>query len=359
MSSVVPAEIAALAAQGFVMPAEWAPHEATQLTWPRRPEIWRGVHEEVEQTFAAFAARLSLGERVHLLVPDKEWEHRAKRLILRAGGLLPNISFWKIDSDDVWARDHGPTCLVNPKGDRRMLDWKFNAWGGKFASSLDDAIPRQLAEKLGWERLEPGVVMEGGAIEVNGEGDLLVTEAVLLNPNRNPGWTREALTELLFATLGCQRIHWLGGGPEGDDTDGHIDDIARFAPGGKLLIVSPVEGDHPDRETMLANWERARGFRGPGGRPFELVGLPVPEPVHFGEEHLPASYANFYIGNDAVVVPVFAQRTDAEALAVIGGCFPDREVVGLDCRALVSQYGALHCVSQQIPAAASSVAKFR
>lgn len=351
MGAVIPVEVAALAAQGFAMPAEWAPHEATQLTWPRRPEIWRGLHEEVEQTFAAFAARLSLGERVHLLVPDKEWEHRAKRLILGAGGLLPNISFWQIDSDDVWARDHGPTCVVNRAGERRMLDWKFNAWGGKFASSLDDAIPRQLAAKLGWERVEPGVVMEGGAIEVNGEGDLLVTEAVLLNPNRNPGWSRAELTQLLFAALGCQRIHWLGGGLEGDDTDGHIDDIARFVKPDTVVAVTEKDPEDENYAILQDNLERLKSFTLINGKALNVVELPMPQPVVWEDQRLPASYANFYIGNGAVYVPTFRDsKNDPLALQTIQRCFPDRKIYGIDSTDLIWGLGSFHCLSQQEPA---------
>lgn len=333
------------------MPAEWEPHEATLLTWPHRPGIWRGLHDEVEAVFGRLGARLSEVERLHVLVPDRDWEHRAKRAILRAGGLLPQTTFWRIDSDDVWARDHGPTIVVRRDGGgRRMLDWKFNAWGGKFASSLDDQVPTRLAEAWGWERVEPGIVMEGGAIEVNGAGDLLVTESVLLNPNRNPGHTRDELTRMLLSLLGCERVHWLGGGLVGDDTDGHIDDIARFVSPRRIVIVSPPDDAHPDAAVMRDNLERARAFRTADGGAFEVVTLPMPEPVRFGDEHLPASYANFYIANGRVLVPVFEQPSDAVALDVLRGCFAGREVIGIDCRALVSQYGAIHCVTQQVPA---------
>jgi agmatine deiminase len=336
----------------FAMPAEWAPHEATILTWPHRPEVWRGLVEEVEETFVQMVRHISAAERVWVNTPD-----RAKARVeqkLRAGGAWGDaVTLLPIDSDDVWARDHGPTIVCARKGKRRvMVDWAFNAWGGKYACDLDAAVVGALAPYLGIERLVCSLVMEGGALEVNGQGDLLTTESVLLNPNRNPGRSQAELTQALQGLLGVEQVLWLGDGLEGDDTDGHIDDIARFVGPERVVIVAPPEG-HPDGAAMAANIERIKGFRAArSGRPFEVLTLPSPAPVRFGDEHLPASYANFYIANGCVLVPVFAQATDAQALEVLRGCFPDREVVGLDCRALVSQYGAIHCVTQQVPAEA-------
>jgi agmatine deiminase len=334
---------------GFAMPAEWAPHEATILTWPHRPAIWRGVVDAVEETFVQMVWEISGGEQVWVNVPDRA---RARvEAKLRAGGAWgERVGLLPIDSDDVWARDHGPTIVCEVEGPRRvMIDWRFNAWGGKYDCALDGAVVEALAPRLGLERLVCPLVMEGGALEVNGAGDLLTTESVLLNPNRNPGVSQAALVEALRGLLGVEQVLWLGDGLEGDDTDGHIDDIARFVAPERVVVVAPPP-DHPDGAAMAANIARLRSFRASrSGRPFEVLTLPSPAPIRFGDEHLPASYANFYVANRCVLVPVFGQPTDAEALALLRGCFPSREVIGLDCKALVSQYGAIHCVTQQVP----------
>lgn len=337
----------------LMMPAEWAPHAATFLTWPHRAEIWRGVHSAVEATFVTLATELSRVEHVHISVPDRDWVTRVERLLADAGAELGAIRLHRIASDDVWARDHGPTVVLDrgaaPATDpRRFVEWKFNAWGGKFESALDDLVAGELADRLGFDRVRCPLVMEGGALEVNGEGDLLTTEAVLLNPNRNPGTSRAELEQTLRELLGVQRIHWLARGLLGDDTDGHIDDIARFVDARTIVAVCPDDPSHPDRAAMDENLERLRGFEGRDGR-FEVLTLPMPEPVAYAGEHLPASYANFYVANGLVLVPVFDQPTDARALGLLAERMPGRRVVGVDCRALVSQYGAIHCVTQQLP----------
>lgn len=335
------------------MPAEWAPHAATFLTWPHRPAIWRGVHSAVEATFVTLATELSRVERVHISVPDRAWATRVEALLADSGAELGAIRLHLINSDDVWARDHGPTVVFDrsaaPGTDpRRFVEWTFNAWGGKFESALDDLVAGELADRLGFGRVRCPLVMEGGALEVNGAGDLLTTEAVLLNPNRNPGTSQEALEQTLRDLLGVERIHWLARGLLGDDTDGHIDDIARFVDERTIVAVCPDNPSHPDRAAMDENIERLRGFEGRHGR-FEVLTLPMPEPVEYAGEHLPASYANFYVANDLVLVPVFDQPTDSRAIGLLSERMPGRRVVGVDCRALVSQYGAIHCVTQQLP----------
>ena len=230
-----------------------------------------------------------------------------------------------------------------------MLDWEFNAWGGKFASALDNLIPRQMNTAFNVPHVAPGLVMEGGSLEVNGAGDLLTTEAVLLNTNRNPHLERADIESSLRLSLGVQRLHWLGAGLEGDDTDGHIDDIARFVAEDAIVAVVARPG-HPDHEALAQNLARLRAMRGgTKDRPFRVGTLPSPEPIAFRGEHLPASYANFYIANGIVLVPIFAQKSDQEALALLQAMFPDRRVIGIDGRPLVTQYGNIHCVTQQIP----------
>ena len=346
---------AALDLRHYHMPAEWAPHRGTILTWPHLASIWGSVHADVENVHAQLTAELSRVEEVHINVPNRDVQKHAEKLAQKQGAELQNVHWHFVDSDDTWARDHGPIFVVRrpdapvPLPPMAMLDWDFNAWGGKFESSLDNLIPRAMNEFFDVPRVVPGLVMEGGSLEVNGQGDLLTTEAVLLNTNRNPGFTRPEIEASLRLHLGVTRIHWLGAGLEGDDTDGHIDDIARFVADDAVVAVAPPKG-HPDHAAMSANLGRLRMMSGgPRDVHFRVGTLPSPEPILFAGEHLPASYANFYIANDLVLVPIFYQKTDAEALALLQAMFPERRVIGLDGRPLVTQYGNFHCVTQQIP----------
>jgi agmatine deiminase len=337
------------------MPAEWAKHEGTVLTWPHREEVWRGAHADVEQAFADIAAHLARVEDVHINVPNAAWRDRAARLIAARAFAGDRLFFHEVDSDDVWARDHGPSVVFDltapAESCRVMVDWVFNAWGGKFGHGLDNLVVRKLNDAwFNWPRVEPNLVMEGGAFEVNGVGDLLTTEAVLLNANRNPSLTREQIEARLKEFLGVDRILWLSRGLLGDDTDGHIDDIARFVDEHTIVAVLPESADHPDYDALAENVERLRTFVARDGEPFRIVTLPSPEPVYYAGEHLPASHANFYIANNLVLVPIFDQPSDVVALATLRAVFPGRDVVGVDCRAIVSQYGAIHCITQQIPA---------
>lgn len=339
----------------YAMPAEWQPHRGTLLTWPHRSPIWRGVHAQVEQTFAELVRELSEVEEVHVNVPSPEYQLHAAKLSQQAGAQMNRVRWHLIDSDDVWARDHGPIFVVRRRDapldlpPMVMLNWEFNAWGGKFSSQLDNQIPSQLAGFFDVPMVSPGLVMEGGSLEVNGAGDLLTTQAVLLNTNRNPGHGEAEIQALLKDSLGVQRVHWLGRGLLGDDTDGHIDDIARFVDDSTVVVVSPSDKDNPDYDIMQANIKLLKEMRGSGDRPWRVVELPAPEPIVFQDEHLPASYANFYIANGKVLVPTFGQPADALALGVLQELMPQHRVVGLDGRWLVTQYGNIHCVTQQIP----------
>ena len=338
----------------YRMPAEWAPHEATFLTWPHDASIWRGVHAAVEQTWVRLIAALAEVEHVHVSVPDTAVAEHVDRLLRDGRVHRAAVSLHLVPSNDVWARDHGPTVVFARDGagpeHRVFLDWIFNAWGDKYDSALDDAVPRHLGQLLGFPRVEPGLVLEGGSIEVNGVGDLLTTESVLLNPNRNPGLDQAEIEARLRSFLGVRNILWLGDGLTGDDTDGHIDDLARFVDERTIVTVMPDDQAHPDHAALADNLERLRSFQSCAGGRFEVVTLPMPEPVHFGDEHLPASYANYYVANGRVIVPVFDQPSDTVAKGILGELMPGREIVGIDARALVSQYGAFHCITQQLPA---------
>lgn len=334
------------------MPAEWVAHEGTFLTWPHRPEIWRGVHAECEAAFAKIAARLTSAEPTHINVPNLDWGRRVRELVLAEGGVLEHLRIHLIDSNDVWCRDHGPTVVYAGDDERRVfLDWEFNAWGDKYASDLDNQVPEKLALALGFDRIRPGLVLEGGGIEVNGAGDLLTTESVLLNENRNPDVPQAELERRLKELLGVSNIVWLGDGLTGDDTDGHIDDLSRFVNERTIVSVMPSSESHHDYAPLAENFRRLQDATSAKGTKFEVLPLPMPAPVDFDGELLPASYANFYIANGLVLVPIFNDPNDAKALGMLQELFPGRKVEGIDCRAIVSQYGAIHCISQQLPAA--------
>lgn len=338
------------------MPAEWEPHEATLLTWPHDPLAWERVYDDVQACFAALAARISEAEAVHIAVPPDHMA-RVRALLEQAGAVLPRVALHPIDSDDTWARDHGPITVVAQgerdatRPPRLMLDWRFNAWGGKFPFQKDDQVAGAFAQALGLPHERIDMVLEGGAIDVNGAGDLLTTRAVLLNTNRAGAalHSPEEKEAILRQRLGVSRIHWLDRGLEGDDTDGHIDDMARFVAPGTVVVVAPDDPDHPDHATMARNRALLAEARGANG-PFVLVDLPVPEPLHHDGRMLPASYANFYIANGRVIVPTFAQPADERALGILRELLPQHEVIGLDARPLITQSGAFHCVTQQLPA---------
>ena len=339
--------------RGFTMPAEWARHEGTWLAWPHDPTTWPGCLEEAEQAICALAVAVSSGERVHLLVADREAEqraawslnaHEANRVVLH-----------RISTADAWIRDYGPLVVGRGRGAKRerlALDFRFNAWGGKYDELLvDDGIPQRLKRIHGLPTERTRFVLEGGSIDVNGRGTLLTTEQCLLGKNRNPQFTREEIELHLREWLGVHHILWLGRGIEGDDTDGHVDDIARFV--GPSTVVCAVSDDPhgDDREVLEDNRRRLEAMCDETGTPLTVLPLPMPEALwNMKDERVPASYANFYIANRVVCVPTFDDPNDAKALRLLRRCFPKRQVVPIDCSELVVGMGALHCVSQQLPA---------
>ncbi len=334
------------------MPAEWEPQAGTWLTWPHDDDIWGPAWDDACAAFGALGAELAHAAFLWVGVRpgDDALAAEIVRALDAAGAPRERVALVPVDSDDVWARDHGPTVVFD--GDTPLaIDWNFDAWGGKFPHARDQLVARHVAEHFGMAREQAGIVCEGGAIEVDGEGTVITTEHVLLNDNRNARLGRDAVETELRARLGVQAVLWLGRGLQGDDTDGHVDDMVRFVSPARALIVTPPDG-HIDAPAMRDNAARLRAARDARGRAIELIELPVPQPVHWRSEMAPASYANFYVANDRVVVPVFDQPGDIDACDLIARCFPGRRVVGVDSRALVSQGGAIHCVTQQIPAAA-------
>ncbi len=342
---------------GYRMPAEWAPHEATWLSWPHNPDTWLCGLEPIEHFFCDLIAAIVTDEPVHVNVNDLATEQRVRARLADRKVSGP-VHFHVIATNDAWCRDHGATIVIRQEigsmyPPRVAVDWGYNAWGGKYPPfDRDNEVAGAMARALGLPRASGGMILEGGSIDVNGCGDLLTSEACLLNKNRNPQMTRDQIEQRLCEMLGVTNVLWLGDGIVGDDTDGHIDDLTRFI--GDDLVVTVVEQDPADENyaPLQDNLQRLRALRLSDGRPLRVVELPMPRPVLFGERRLPASYANFYFTNGKLLVPVFGQPSDDDALAILAELLPEREMVGLSCVDMVSGLGAIHCVTQQIPAVA-------
>ncbi|MEX2259323.1 MAG: agmatine deiminase family protein, partial [Woeseia sp.] len=343
------------ATRGYSMPAEWERHQATWLSWPHKRDSWPGKFEPVEPVMARAVAALSESEVVRINVLDEAHETHVRGLLeghARAG----NIRFHRFPTNDAWCRDHGAIFVSAPERDENpllALNFGFNSWGGKYPPfDLDNAIPPQMAQALDVPCHAVGMILEGGSIDVNGAGALLTTEQCLLHPNRNPAMDRRGIEQALRDHIGVQQIIWLGDGIVGDDTDGHIDDLTRFV--GEDTVVTVVEPDQTDENhaVLAENRERLDTIRLADGRPLNVVELPMPHPIEFEGDRLPASYANFYIANDVVLMPAFNDPNDEPARAALAGLFPTRRVVAIDCTDLVLGLGTFHCLTQQVPAVA-------
>ena len=336
---------------GYRFPAEWEPQAAVWFAWPTREDLWQGVLPRVHEQLAALYVLAASFEPVRVLCPLAE--QAALRSLMDAAGDSQGVELFDYDTDDVWCRHFGPLFLLNATGDELVLtDWKFNAWGNKFPKQAkDNSAPAWIAEQLGLRRFSFDMVLEGGALESNGAGQILSTEAVLLNPNRNGPTTREAIAEPILNGLGANEMLWLNDGLVGDDTDGHIDNLARFFKADGILIAKAAAEGDPNSAVLAENAARAAAFRTAEGQPFELVELPLPELLYLEGEPLAASYMNYLVLNGAVLVPTYGQpERDAQALKIIGRCFPERAILGFDCCDIVREGGAIHCMSQHQPA---------
>lgn len=343
-------------ARGYRLPAEWGPHEATWLSWPHNRDSWPGVFADVEPAMAEFVRELAACEPVYINVLDAEHERHVADLLSKVAP-PERLRFYRFPTNDAWARDHGAIFVTRATADepRLAVDFDYNAWGGKYPPfDRDRLIGRQMAVALGVPRFEQmGTVLEGGSIEINGEGALLTTEQCLLNPNRNPHLTRADIERILCDAFGVTEVLWLGEGIEGDDTDGHIDDLTRFVDAETVVtVVEPNKAD-PNHAPLAAN-RRLLDTLTVAGKPLAVRELPMPEPQYLEDQRLPASYANFYVANGAVLVPTFGCAQDDVACGVLRECFPGRRVVGVDCRVIIAGLGALHCLTQQVPAVASA-----
>lgn len=339
--------------EGYYFPAEFAPHVSTWLSWPHKEESWPGKIKTIYPVYAQFVKLLSEGELVNINVNDEAMKQQASAWLDKAGADLQKIHFHFNPTNDAWCRDHGPAFLINPEAEEKkiIVDWKYNAWGGKYPPyDLDDVIPTRIGKSMNLRVVHPGIVMEGGSVEFNGEGTVMTTTSCLLNPNRNPHLNREQIEQYLLDYYGMDQVLWLGDGIEGDDTDGHIDDLTRFV--NPDTVVTVVETNHNDKNhrPLQANLKRLKTLKLLNEKPLNVVELPMPGRIDYEGMRLPASYGNFYISNKYVVVPVFMDPYDAVALKILESCFPDRQVIGLDSRDIVWGLGAFHCLSQQEPA---------
>jgi agmatine deiminase len=350
---------------GYRMPAEWEPHEATWLAWPHNPEDWPGKFQPIPWLYAEIVRLLSAHERVHLLVQDEKEQRRATGILQRAQANLDNVSFHQWPTDRVWTRDSGPIFIRNQQAQVALTDWHFNAWAKYPDWHLDDQIPVRAAELLSLPKWQPTIetngehrrlVLEGGSIDTNGQGVMLTTEECLLSEvqQRNPAISRQQLERAFSDYLGIDQVIWLGRGIAGDDTHGHVDDITRFvAPSTILTAVEPNTSD-PNHDPLADNLQRLRAARTLDGKQFTIVELPLPRPVVFRNQRLPASYANFYIANGVVLVPTFHDPNDRIALGILADLFPGRDVIGIHAIDLVWGLGTLHCMTQQQPSAVAS-----
>jgi agmatine deiminase len=344
--------VATPAELGFRMPAEWEKQEAVWLSWPHKRASWPGHFRPIPGVFAGIVAAISRFEEVRINAAAA-LQPRARRLVEKAGADLARVRFFDHPTNDAWCRDHGPIFVRNDRtGEVALTDWEYNAWGNKYPPyDLDNRIPPLIAAALGLRLFEKRMVLEGGSIDVNGEGLLLTTEACLLHPNRNPGLARAQIEAALRSHLGVHTVLWLGDGIVGDDTDGHVDDLSRFYRADGIVTTLERNRRDPNHRVLAENLERLRSFRTPSGGRFTIAELPMPKTVFCDGQPMPASYANFLVINGAVLMPTFRQpRRDREAAEVLAGCFPGREIVPIDCLELVWGLGTLHCISQQQPA---------
>jgi agmatine deiminase len=337
---------------GYAMPAEWMPHRATWLSWPHNRETWPTQLETVQKVWLRMTQVLAPHEQVALLVNDERTRQDVTAQLKSAGAVMENVSILQIPTVDVWMRDYGPTFLtgIDRQNPLAMNDWIFNGWGKKYSCyEEDDRIAKDIADLLKIPVFCHDVVLEGGSIEVNGAGTCLTTEQCLLNENRNPTMSRSEIEQFLRDTLGVRHVIWLGEGIAGDDTDGHIDDIARFVNPTTIVCVLETNSRDVNYTCLRENYERLRGARDQDGHRFSVVILPCPAPIADHGARLPASYANFYIANEVVLVPTFDDPNDAEALGTLQELFSDRRVLGLPAAAVVAGLGTIHCVTQQEP----------
>jgi agmatine deiminase len=337
---------------GFRFPAEWEHHRATWLSYPHADSYsWPGTLPAIFPFYHQFISEISKGERVCIDISSKKLLEMVRADLSRTGQDLTKIDFFIHPTNDAWCRDHGPAFVVNPEAASPLMviSWQFNAWGNKYPHDLDEKIPGMVAKSQNLPIIYPGIVMEGGAVEMNGTGTLITTKSCLLNKNRNPHLNQQQIEEYLRNYYGVDLILWLVQGIDGDDTNGHIDDVTRFFKEDGVVTVVEHDKSDPNHRTLKENLKLLKTLRELHGKQLDIVEIPMPPPVVFEGQRLPASYANFYLTNHSVIVPLYRCKEDDRAMSILEECFPDRKVVGIDSIEIIWGLGSFHCLSQQEP----------
>jgi agmatine deiminase len=350
-TATIPAKLA------YRMPAEWEPHHGTWIAWPHERSDWPGKFAPIPWVYGEIVRHLSRVERVCILVQDEAARERARRVLKRGNADLAAVQFVIAKTNRSWTRDYCPIFVRDSDSSLGVLNWHFNGWAKYDDWQDDDAITPQLAQQFGWSIRTPAIagrriVLEGGSIDVNGVGSILTTEECLLSTvqARNPELSKAEVEQMFRDYLGTRHTLWLRNGIAGDDTHGHVDDLARFTDERTIVIVNENDPQDPNYEPLAENMQLLREMRDQDGAPLRIVTLPMPEPVYFAGQRLPASYANFYVANNLVLVPTFNDPNDRVALNTLAELFPSRKVVGIACTDLVLGLGTLHCMTQQQPA---------
>ena len=338
----------------FRMPAEWEPHEGTWIAWPHEKTDWPGKFQPIPWVYCDIVRRLASVERVHILVNDGDTEQRARKMLVRSHADMNAVDFFRCATNRSWTRDYCPIFVRDERGRVVITDWQFNGWAKYGNWEVDDAVPAAIAKRHRMRAVQPKlgrrrIVLEGGSIDVNGRGAMLTTEECLLSPvqGRNPGVSREELEAAFAEYLGVTQVLWLNRGIAGDDTHGHVDDLARFVDASTVVVAQERDKSEANHEPLEENLRLLKKMKDQDGRPLRVVTLPMPQPLYFDGQRLPASYANFYIANSLVLVPTFNDPSDRLALQILAKCFPDCEVVGIHAVDLVLGLGTLHCMTQQ------------
>ena len=338
-------------AEGFLMPAEWAPHSATWLSWPYNPETWAGHLDGAEKAFVQMIEVLTAHETVNLLVANPAVRARATEKLQSSAANLKNLTMTTVETGDIWIRDYGP-IFITKDGPHEVAftKWIYNAYGNKYEDLLigNDAVDGMALHN--YRRFDTDIVLEGGSIDVNGTGSLLTTESCLLSPDRNPNMSKADIEKALLDYLGVTNVLWLGEGIEGDDTTGHVDDLTRFVGQSTVITVTEEDTNDANHKPLRENADRLKTMKDERGTPLTVIEIPMPKAFMTEGRRMAATYANFYIANNVVLMPAYMQPSDDVALSVLKKCFPKHEVVGIDCRELIWGYGSIHCASQQQPA---------
>ncbi|MBO6118131.1 MAG: agmatine deiminase family protein [Bacteroidales bacterium] len=335
--------------EGYFFPAEWHKHESTWLSYPHNENSWPGKIDSIFPYYNKFIKHLSEDEKVHINVLNNDMLSRVECQLKAIGTDMAKIHFHLFETNDAWIRDHGPAFVINNK-EKALVNWEYNAWGGKYPSDKDNLIPHKIAEYLGVKEFSADIVMEGGSVDFNGLGDVITTESCLLNENRNPQLTQSAIEQRLHDYYRVNNIIWLKEGVEGDDTDGHIDDLTRFVNEDTVITMVCEDKNSEDYNVLNRNLDILKKSRLLNGKQLNIIEMLMPQDVIYEDQKLPASYANFYIANNKVIVPLYQCKNDDKAMQIFEEVFKDRKIIGIDSTDIVWGLGSFHCLSQQEPA---------